>query len=262
MKLIKLIIEDSLKRKLDLLPEGTSLLLDETTIPEVRAFLGFQISLETVHNEALCALLGLVAGEEERNEADFDLPQFSKRTAFVDKWCTKTRTFPERLVAIAALNSIFSTGSYTVMQIMARDSGLDLSVVGTTFDRIMRDAGLDSDFCCYMFSLLTTKPSKEVVTEIIRDAVDAELAFIDSWDTDNQAVKDNCRSQVEFIGDSLMNSLIADEVIYGNHKPLQWLNLNFLKGVKMVSEIDAHKHKQATVTATTTQQIFDTEVDF
>ena len=85
-------------------------------------------------------------------------------------------TYAERVVAFAAVEGIFFSGSFAAIFWMKK-RGL---MPGLTFSNelISRDEGLHCDFACLMFKHLKYKPSKERVLTIIKDAVAIEQEFL------------------------------------------------------------------------------------
>merc|ERR1719509_286369 len=88
----------------------------------------------------------------------------------------KNATYAERLVAFAAVEGIFFSGSFAAI-FWLKKQGL---MPGLTFSNelISRDEGLHTDFSCLLFKHLVNKPGKERVLENIKDAVDIECEFL------------------------------------------------------------------------------------
>ena len=78
-------------------------------------------------------------------------------------------TFAERLVAFAAVEGIFFSGSFCSI-FWLKKRGL---MPGLTFSNelISRDEGLHCEFACLLYSMLQNKLSQEEVYDIIGDAV-------------------------------------------------------------------------------------------
>jgi ribonucleoside-diphosphate reductase subunit M2 len=89
------------------------------------------------------------------------------------KWTgTKTATFAERVIAFAAVEGIFFSGSFASI-FWLKKRGL---MPGLTFSNelISRDEGLHCDFACLLFTKLKHRPSPETIRSIITDAVAIE----------------------------------------------------------------------------------------
>jgi ribonucleoside-diphosphate reductase beta chain len=92
------------------------------------------------------------------------------------KWIKESKSFAQRLVAFAAVEGIFFSGSFCSI-FWLKKRGL---MPGLSFSNelISRDEGLHTDFACLLYSMLEHKLSDEIVHEIIRDAVKIEKFFI------------------------------------------------------------------------------------
>jgi len=104
---------------------------------------------------------------------------------------------------------------------------------GLTFSNelISRDEGLHCDFACLLFSHLNQKPTKEVIEEIIRSAVDAEKEFI----TESLPVSligmnsDLMTEYIEFCADRLVVALGYSK-IYNTTNPFEWMEMISIDG--------------------------------
>jgi len=92
------------------------------------------------------------------------------------KYINDADSFATRLVAFAAVEGIFFSGSFCAI-FWIKKRGL---MRGLTFSNelISRDEGLHTDFACLLYSHMKNKLSKEEVTKIICEAVEIETEFI------------------------------------------------------------------------------------
>jgi ribonucleotide reductase beta subunit family protein with ferritin-like domain len=92
------------------------------------------------------------------------------------KWMNKKKTFQERLVAFAAVEGIFFSGSFCAIFWLKKRSLMP----GLTFSNelISRDEGLHTDFACHLYSLMKNKLKTERIHEIIEEAVKIEKKFV------------------------------------------------------------------------------------
>merc|ERR1719319_1611854 len=105
------------------------------------------------------------------------IPAIQKKAKWALRWINaENATYAERLVAFAAVEGIFFSGSFAAI-FWLKKRGL---MPGLTFSNelISRDEGLHTDFACLLFKHLVNKPGKERVLEIIKDAVDTECEFL------------------------------------------------------------------------------------
>src|SRR4051812_49448689 len=105
------------------------------------------------------------------------VPCIKAKAEWALKWIAdKNSTFAERLVAFAAVEGIFFSGSFCSI-FWLKKRGL---MPGLTFSNelISRDEGLHCEFACLLYSMLANKLSEQQVKAIIADAVAIEKEFI------------------------------------------------------------------------------------
>lgn len=93
------------------------------------------------------------------------------------RWISdKQSSFGERLVAFAAVEGIFFSGSFCSI-FWLKKRGL---MPGLTFSNelISRDEGLHTDFACILFQHLQKRPNPDIVKRIITEAVSIEQEFV------------------------------------------------------------------------------------
>ena len=83
--------------------------------PEIRAFYGFQIAIENVHSEMYSLLIDTYITDEEEKTKLFNaidtIDAVKKKANWALKWI-KSESFAERLIAFAAVEGIFFSGSF------------------------------------------------------------------------------------------------------------------------------------------------------
>lgn len=105
------------------------------------------------------------------------VPCIRKKADWAIKWIQdQSSTFAQRLVAFAAVEGIFFSGSFASI-FWLKKRGL---MPGLTFSNelISRDEGLHTDFACLLFSHLNNRPSKQAVQDVITEAVVIEQEFL------------------------------------------------------------------------------------
>ncbi|XP_076295452.1 ribonucleoside-diphosphate reductase subunit M2 isoform X1 [Lasioglossum baleicum] len=206
----------------------------EVQVTEARCFYGFQVAMENVHSEMYSLLIDTyIADAKERDflfNAIENLPCVAKKANWALNWINnESATFPERVVAFAAVEGIFFSGSFAAI-FWLKKRGL---MPGLTFSNelISRDEGLHCDFACLMFKHVVQKPSKDRVTSIIKDAVTIEQEFL----TDALPVEMigmNCelmRQYIEFVADRLLLELGCQKV-YMSENPFDFMEHISLEG--------------------------------
>lgn len=154
--------------------------LAETTMTEARCFYGFQIAMENIHSEMYSRLIETYVSDSVEQEKLFKaVENFSAIKAKADwalKWAAETKSYGHRLVAFAAVEGIFFSGSFCAI-FWLKSKGL-LPGLAFSNELISRDEGLHTDFACLMFAKLEDRPTDADVLEIITDAVAIEKKFV------------------------------------------------------------------------------------
>ncbi len=207
--------------------------LKEVQYPEARCMYGFQVMIENIHSEAYSLLIDTYikdAVEKDRLLRAIDTIEcVQKKAEWALRWIDKG-TFAERLIAFAAVEGIFFSGSFCSI-FWLKKRGL---MPGLAFanELISRDEGLHCDFACMLYTQhLQNQLPKETVTQIIRDAVEIEKEFV----TDALPVgligmnsKLMC-DYIEFVADRLLVALGCSK-IYNNVNPFDFMELISLQG--------------------------------
>ncbi|MCB0818146.1 MAG: ribonucleotide-diphosphate reductase subunit beta, partial [Flavobacteriales bacterium] len=127
--------------------------LHEVQYTEARFFYGFQIAIENIHSETYSLLIDTYikdAVEKERLLHAIDTVDCVKKKAeWALRWIEKG-SFAERLVAFAAVEGIFFSGSFCSI-FWLKKRGL---MPGLSFSNelISRDEGLHCDFACLLYT--------------------------------------------------------------------------------------------------------------
>lgn len=155
--------------------------MNDVQVSEARAFYGFQIAIENIHNETYSLLIETyIKNSEEKNRlfnAIEYFPSIKKKSDWAQKWIHDNRSsFATRLIAFACVEGIFFSGAFcSIFWIKKR--GL---LPGLTFSNelISRDEALHCEFAVLLYSKLLKKMNKARVHEIIKEAVEIEIEFI------------------------------------------------------------------------------------
>jgi len=156
---------------------------DEVKAPEARCFYAFQNAMESVHvityNQTIETYLAKDPhGMHELLSNVSHYHSVQEKVKFTRKWMNAERTFPERLVAFACVEGILFSSSFALIYWLKDQNKFP----GLTFSNelISRDEALHTDFAVELYKLLipSEQISTSLVTEIIRDAVQVEQAFV------------------------------------------------------------------------------------
>src|ERR1700760_2687770 len=105
------------------------------------------------------------------------VPCIRKKADWAVRWIQdKNSTFAQRLVAFAAVEGIFFSGAFASI-FWLKKRGL---MPGLTFSNelISRDEGRHPASPCLLSSHLNNRPSKQVIEDVIVDAVRIEQEFL------------------------------------------------------------------------------------
>lgn len=90
--------------------------MNDVQIPEARSFYGFQIAMENIHSEMYSTMIDTLIKESAERKNLFNaietVPAVKKKAEWALKWITSSTSFAERLVAFAAVEGIFFSGSF------------------------------------------------------------------------------------------------------------------------------------------------------
>ena len=137
--------------------------------------------MENIHSETYSLLIDTLLSQdsEEKNflfDAIHNIPSVKHKAEWALKWINSSENFAERLVAFAAVEGIFFSGSFCAV-FWLKKRGL---MPGLTFSNelISRDEGMHTDFACLLYSHLNNKLSPSRLTQIITEAVEVEKKFV------------------------------------------------------------------------------------
>lgn len=207
----------------------------EVQIPEAKCFYGFQIMMENIHSETYSLLIDTYI--KDPKESDFlfnaieNIPQIKEKAEWAIRWIQDSESiFAERLVAFAAIEGIFFSGSFAAI-FWLKKKGL---MPGLTFSNelICRDEGLHTDFACLLFAHLKNKPDPAIIERIITEAVEIEKRyFIDALPVSLLGMNADLMNQyVEFVADRLL-------VAFGNPKYFKVTNpFDFMENISLAGK--------------------------
>ncbi|KAJ0061114.1 hypothetical protein NL108_007853 [Boleophthalmus pectinirostris] len=240
--------------------------MQEVQVTEARCFYGFQIAMENIHSEMYSLLIDTYIKDSQEREYLFNaietLPCVKKKADWALNWIgNKNATYGERVVAFAAVEGIFFSGSFAAI-FWLKKRGL---MPGLTFSNelISRDEGLHCDFACLMFKHLENKPSSSTVERIIRDAVAIEQEFL----TEALPVKligmncDLMKQYIEFVADRLLLELGFTK-LYRSENPFDFMENISLEGKTNFFEKRVGEYQRMGVMSGTTDNTFRLDADF
>lgn len=238
--------------------------MSEVQLPEARCFYGFQIMMENIHSETYALLIDTYIKNEEEKYRLFHaietIPEVKKKGEWALRWIDNGN-FAERLVAFAAVEGIFFSGSFCSI-FWLKKRGL---MPGLTFSNelISRDEGLHCEFACLLYKMLSHKLSEEQVKKIICDAVEIEKEFVtEALPVDLIGMNARLMQQyIEFVADRWITELGYSKV-YNASNPFDFMEMISLQGKTNFFEKRVGDYQKAGVMSSKESQIFSTDEDF
>lgn len=238
--------------------------MNEVQLPEARCFYGFQIMMENIHSEMYSLLIDTyIKDSAERTHllhAIDTVPCVTKKAQWALRWI-QNGTFAERLIAFAAVEGIFFSGSFCSI-FWLKKRGL-MPGLCTSNEFISRDEGMHCDFACLLYGMLENKLPKETVQAIIRDAVENEHEFVtDAIPVSLIGMNAKLMCQyIEFVADRLLVSLGCDK-IYNSTNPFDFMEMISLQGKTNFFEKRVSEYKKASVGQHQNENLFKLDEDF
>lgn len=207
--------------------------VSEVQYTEAKFFYGFQIAMENIHSETYSLLIDTYVKDNKEKDKLFNaidtMDCVKKKADWALRWIDKGN-FQERLVAFAAVEGIFFSGSFCSI-FWLKKRGL---MPGLSFSNelISRDEGLHCDFACLLYNNhVVNKLPEQTIIDIIEDAVEIEKEFVtDALPVNLIGMNAELMCQyIEFVADRLLNELIGKK-IYNSSNPFDFMEMISLQG--------------------------------
>jgi ribonucleoside-diphosphate reductase beta chain len=224
--------------------------VNEVQYSEAKFFYGFQIMMENIHSETYSLLIDTYVKDEKEKANLFNaietFPAIKKKADWALKWIDSP-SFAERLIAFAAVEGIFFSGSFCSI-FWLKKRGL---MPGLTFSNelISRDEGMHCDFAVHLHeNHLVNKVPKVRIKEIIVDALNIEREFItESLPASLIGMNSKLMSQyLEFVTDGLLQDLGCEKE-YGTANPFDFMDMISLQGKTNFFEKRVSEYQKAGV---------------
>ena len=237
----------------------------EVQYTEAKFFYGFQIMMENIHSETYSLLIDTyIQDTQEKNHlfnAIETMPCVQKKAQWALRWIDNGN-FAERIVAFAAVEGIFFSGSFCSI-FWLKKRGL---MPGLSFSNelISRDEGMHCDFACLLYNNhIQNKLDPDTVRDIILDAVAIEKEFV----SDALPVRligmnaDMMCQYIEFVSDRLLAAL-GQPKVFNVENPFPWMDLISLQGKTNFFEKRVGDYQKSGVMADRDKQTFSMDEDF
>jgi ribonucleoside-diphosphate reductase beta chain len=241
--------------------------VNEVQYTEAKFFYGFQIMMENIHSETYSLLIDTYIKDKEEQNKLFNaidtIPAIKKKAEWAIKWINSD-SFVERLLAFAAVEGIFFSGSFCSI-FWLKKRGL---MPGLTFSNelISRDEGMHCDFACHLYNHhIVNKLPQSRIKEIICGALEIEKEFIiESLPVKLIGMNSDLMSQyLEFVTDRLLVSLGVPKV-YNSENPFDFMQNIALQGKTNFFEKRVAEYQKAGVKNSESEDLssaFD-DIDF
>ena len=239
--------------------------VNEVQYTEAKFFYGFQIMMENIHSETYSLLIDTyIKDPKEKNylfNAIEHLDCVKKKAEWALRWI-ENGSFAERLIAFAAVEGIFFSGSFCSI-FWLKKRGL---MPGLSFSNelISRDEGMHCDFACLLYNdHIQNKLSKETIQKIITDAVAIEKEFVsDALPVNLIGMNADLMCQyIEFVADRLLGA-VKVEKLYNVENPFPWMDLISLQGKTNFFEKRVGDYQKSGVMAGREKQVFSLDEEF
>merc|ERR1711972_1147279 len=238
----------------------------EVQVTEARCFYGFQIAMENIHSEMYSLLIDTYIKDSKERDFLFNaietLPCVKKKADWALSWIgNKNAAYGERVVAFAAVEGIFFSGSFASI-FWLKKRGL---MPGLTFSNelISRDEGLHTDFACLMYSHLKNKLPTARILQIVCEAVDIEIEFLtEALPCALIGMNHDLMAQyIKYVADRLLIELGCDK-IYRVENPFDFMENISLDGKTNFFEKRVGEYQKSGVVSKPEDRAFSLDVDF
>lgn len=239
--------------------------VSEVQYTEAKFFYGFQIMMENIHSETYSLLIDTYIKDKAEKDYLFNaiehLDCVMKKADWALRWISKG-SFQERLVAFAAVEGIFFSGSFCSI-FWLKKRGL---MPGLSFSNelISRDEGMHCDFACLLYNNhVQQKLPEGRIEEIIADAVEIEKEFVsDALPVALIGMNSKLMCQyIEFVADRLLEALGRPKM-FKVENPFPWMDLISLQGKTNFFEKRVGDYQKSGVMSSREKQVFSLDEDF
>ena len=189
--------------------------------------------MENIHSETYSILIDTYIEDAQEKkflfEAVQNIPSVKMKAEWAFKWIESSDSFAERMIAFAAIEGIFFSGSFCAI-FWLKKRGL---MPGLTFSNelISRDEGMHTDFACLLYKHINNKLTNDRIQSIIDEAVQIETHFVtESLPVELIGMNSGLMNQyIKYIADRLLFTLGVPKK-YNVENPFEWMDMISLQG--------------------------------
>ena len=239
--------------------------LSEVQYAEAKCFYGFQIMMENIHSETYSLLIDTyIKNPVEKDKmlrAVDTIPCVKKKADWALRWI-ENGNFAERLIAFAAVEGIFFSGSFCSI-FWLKKRGL---MPGLSFSNelISRDEGLHCDFACMLYTdHIKNQLNPQDIYDIILDAVEIEKEFVsDALPVSLIGMNSAMMCEyIEFVADRLLIALGLQKQ-FNALNPFDFMEMISLQGKTNFFEKRVAEYQKSGVMSEKESMAFSMDADF
>lgn len=240
---------------------------NDVQIPEAKAFYTFQMAIESIHSECYSLLIDTYIANEHKKHNLFNAmdnnPSIRAKADWALKWIESGDSFATRLVAFAVVEGIFFSGAFASIYYI-KEKGLLHSLTFSN-ELISRDESLHTEFAVLLYSLLENKLDETVVHDLVREAVELEIAFvINTLQCGLLGINADLMSDyIRYVADRLLTQLGYQKMYNIHHCPLDFMERISITNKSNFFEVRVAEYSKATIDKSQlTLSFADEEDDF
>ena len=224
--------------------------INQVQYTEAKFFYGFQIAIENIHSEVYSLLIDTYIKKPEEKHQLFKAIEtmdcIKQKAEWALRWI-ESGTFQEQLIAFAAVEGIFFSGSFCSI-FWLKKRGL-MPGLSSSNEFISRDEGMHCEFACLLYNRhIINKLPIQKIQKIIADAVAIEKEFI----TESLPVRligmnsDLMKQYIDYVADRLLIMLNCPK-LYNASNPFEFMELISLQGKTNFFEKRVSEYQKANV---------------
>lgn len=233
----------------------------EFTNRSIKFFFDFQASMENTHSWTYSLMLDKAVPDSLKEKVsmytastDWErFPHIAAKRAWLKRYTNRWVPLQERLVAFACAEGIGFSSAFAGMFWIREQYPGRFNALTTFNTYIMKDENMHTRAGCLYHNSLQNRCSAAVAHEIIDEAVQLEIAFMNAIITDDAIglCRDEMAQYVRYIADILCGMLVDDNgaalpPLYNAKNPYKWMLMQSLRGKANFFEYHESEYTKST----------------